>query len=121
LKLDEFLGYLSGEPGWPGAGKVDVMARAVSGDTPLHAALWGRDDEAARELIASGADVNAPGEEGYTPLHVAVAQANAAIARLLTANGASWDVVCELGSTALQDARRSEDPEIRALIHGDDK
>ena len=61
------------------------LSRAGSGDTPLHAAIWAGDDEAARQLIDAGADVNAAGEDGYTPIHAALAQSNVALARRLTA------------------------------------
>ena len=93
MNLQDFLTHLSGQPGWAETGQVTPQSRAGSGDTPLHAAIWAGDDEAARQLIAAGADVNAAGEDGYTPIHAALAQANVALARRLTACGASWDAV----------------------------
>jgi ankyrin repeat protein len=118
MTLDEFLAYLADEPDWLDVGRVDVMTRGVSGDTPLHAALWAADDQAARSLVDAGADVNASGEEGYTPLHVAVAQKNAPMVNYLASRGASWDTVSELGSSPREKALASEDPGVRALVKG---
>ncbi len=73
MNLHDFLTHLSSEPGWLHAGPVTPVTRASNGDTPLHAAIWARDDEAARQLIDAGADVNAPGEDDYTPIHAALA------------------------------------------------
>ena len=115
VKLDEFLAYLGDEPGWMDAERVGIMTRDPSGDTPLHAALWARDDEAARALVDGGADVNAVGDMSETPLHVAVAQGNAALARYLVEHAASWDIVSEFGVSARNKALRSDDRELRAL------
>jgi orotate phosphoribosyltransferase len=116
MNLHDFLTRLSGEPAWAHAGVVTPLTRASNGDTPLHAAIWARDDEAARELIDAGADVNAAGEDGYTPLHAALAQSNVPIARRLTAIGASWDAVNQFACSVRDAARRSDDLEVRALL-----
>jgi ankyrin repeat protein len=115
VKLTEFLASLSDVDGWFEVESIGVMIRGTTGDTPLHAALWRNDDEAARELVEAGADVNASGEEGYTPLHVAVAQANAAMARFLSNRGASWTTASSIGPSPLENARSSESVAIRAL------
>jgi uncharacterized protein len=120
MNLGEFLTYLADEPGWMNAGPVGIMTRDSSGDTPLHAALWGRDDEAARALVEAGADVNALGDLSSTPLHAAIAQGNVGMVKYLTTHGASWDIVSELGSTPRDRARLSEDPELRRLAGGAD-
>ena len=116
MNLQDFLTHLSGQPGWAETGQVTPQSRAGSGDTPLHAAIWAGDDEAARQLIAAGADVNAAGEDGYTPIHAALAQANVALARRLTACGASWDAVNAFACSVRDAARRSDDPAVRALL-----
>jgi orotate phosphoribosyltransferase len=116
MNLHDFLTHLSGEPAWVHVGAVTPLTRASNGDTPLHAAIWARDDEAARQLIDAGADVNAPGEDGYTPIHAALAQSNVPLARRLTARGASWDAVNKFACTVRDAARRSDDPAVRALL-----
>jgi orotate phosphoribosyltransferase len=116
VNLQDFLTHLSGQPGWAEAGQVTPLSRAGSGDTPLHAAIWVGDDEAARHLIDAGADVNAAGEDGYTPIHAALAQSNVALARRLTACGASWDAVNAFACSVRDAARRSDDPAVRALL-----
>ena len=116
MQLQDFLTHLSGQPGWTEAGQVTVHSRSGSGDTPLHAAIWSGDDEAARQLIEAGADVNASGEDGYTPIHAALAQSNVALARRLTACGASWDAVNAFACSVRDAARRSDDPAVRALL-----
>ena len=116
MNLHDFLTHLSGEPAWVHAGAVTPLTRESNGDTPLHAAIWARDDEAARQLIDAGADVNAPGEDGYTPIHAALAQSNVPLARRLTARGASWDAVNKFACTVRDAARRSDDPAVRALL-----
>jgi orotate phosphoribosyltransferase len=116
MNLHDFLAHLAGEPAWSHAGAVTPATRTSNGDTPLHAAIWARDDEAARQLIDAGADVNAAGEDGYTPIHAALAQANVPIARRLTACGASWDAVNSFACSVRDAARRSDDPAVRALL-----
>jgi ankyrin repeat protein len=116
MTLDEFLTYLADEPGWSGVGRIGIASRDIEGDTPLHAALWARDDEAARALVDSGADINATGDMGYTPLHVAVAQTNAVLAAYLSERGASWDTPNEFGFTPRTNAMASEDVAITTLV-----
>ncbi len=116
MKLTEFLAYLSGEPGWEACGESGVVARGPGGDTPLHAALWAGDDEAAVALLEAGAEVDARGEEGYTPLQVAIARQNADMARFLLERGASLDSTSQLGSSARDDASRSSSPAVRSLV-----
>ena len=116
MNLQDFLTHLSGQPGWAKAGQVTPLTRSGSGDTPLHAAIWAGDDDAARLLIDAGADVNAAGEDGYTPIHAALAQSNVPLARRLTACGASWDAVNAFACSVRDAARRSDDPAVRALL-----
>ena len=76
MNLNEFLHHLAATPEWRDQGRVTPASRAANGDTPLHAAIWAGDDEAARALIDAGADIDAAGEDAYTPLHAAIAQRN---------------------------------------------
>ena len=75
MNLPTFLAQLAERPDWSKAGPITPSTRAANGDTPLHAAIWAADDEAARALIDAGADIDRhAGEDGYTPLHAAIAQ-----------------------------------------------
>ena len=116
MTLQEFLNQLAREPEWSTAGPVTPATRAITGDTPLHAAIWTRQFDAARALIDAGADVNAVGEDGYTPLHAAIAQGEVPLARRLTERGASWESVNAFACSVREAARRSDDPSVRALF-----
>jgi orotate phosphoribosyltransferase len=121
MTLDDFLDRLGRAPEWSQGGVVTPSTRATTGDTPLHAAIWASDDDAARALIEAGGDVNAVGEDGYTPLHAAIAQSNVALARRLTARGASWDSVNAFACSVRDAARRSDDPAVRALLEQEER
>ena len=70
-------------------GQLDVDARVLSGNfSHLHVAARENDMEAARWLLANGADVNAKSKDSYTILHWAVFFNAAEVAKLLIANGA---------------------------------
>ena len=116
MKLDDFIKQLAAQTEWHDGGAVTPASRARNGDTALHAAIWAADDEAARALIAAGADVNAVGEDGYTPLHAAIAQGDVPLARRLTERGASWEAVNAFACSVREAARRSDDPAVRALF-----
>jgi hypothetical protein len=47
-------------------------AQVYEGDTALHAAAFAYDSEAARDLVARGADIRARNRRGAEPLHAAV-------------------------------------------------
>jgi orotate phosphoribosyltransferase len=120
MDLYAFLDHLAAQPEWPTGGRVTPASRAANGDTPLHAAIWAADEEAAHALIDAGADVNAAGEDGYTPLHAAIAQLNPRLARRLTDRGGSWDAVNAFGCSVREAARRSDDAAIRALFEDEE-
>src|SRR6185503_1170357 len=120
MELYEFLRHLGSRPEWRQNGAVTPVSRSGTGDTPLHAAIYASDDEAARALIDAGADVNAAGEDAYTPLHAAIAQGNTALARRLTDRGASWDAVNAFRCSVREAARRSDDAAIRTLFEDEE-
>lgn len=60
----------------------------VPENTPLHAALAGRNWEVAELLVASGADVNSLDSSGWSPLHHAAYGGNKDMVALLLAHGA---------------------------------
>ncbi|XP_052199252.1 ribulose bisphosphate carboxylase/oxygenase activase, chloroplastic isoform X2 [Diospyros lotus] len=57
---------------WQGPEKVELGARNMYGETPLHMAAKNGCNEAARLLLANGAFVEAKANNGMTPLHLAV-------------------------------------------------
>lgn len=56
----------------PGSEKVELEAKNMYGETPLHMAAKNGCNEAARLLLAHGAFVEAKANNGMTPLHLAV-------------------------------------------------
>jgi hypothetical protein len=74
--------------------------------TPLLAALWDGDREAALKLIVAGADVNAVDSRpvighGVSPLHIAAANDDPVLVRALLAAGAAVDARSLAGQTPL--------------------
>ncbi len=91
--LDEALGV--GQPAPGGA----------LGGTPLHQAAMQGDVDAARELIAAGADLNArESMGGSSPLITAATFGHTGVAKALIAAGADVDQLNNEGSTALMTA-----------------
>ncbi|XP_059286505.1 uncharacterized protein LOC132039957 [Lycium ferocissimum] len=58
--------------GWSGPEKVEMEAKNMYGETPLHMAAKNGCNEAAKMLLAHGALVEAKANNGMTPLHLAV-------------------------------------------------
>ena len=73
---------------------ADVSARSRNPmkNTPLHAAVAGRNVEAVRSLLEHGADVNVRQEGGWTPLHSASQNGDAEMVQVLIAAGANVGV-----------------------------
>ncbi|GER41288.1 ankyrin repeat domain-containing protein [Striga asiatica] len=57
---------------WQGPEKVELEAKNMYGETPLHMAAKNGCNEAAKILLARGAVVEAKANNGMTPLHLAV-------------------------------------------------
>ncbi|WCJ42473.1 ESX-1 secretion system protein EccA1 [Euphorbia peplus] len=57
---------------WQGEEKVELEAKNMYGETPLHMAAKNGCNEAARLLLARGASIEAQANNGMTPLHLAV-------------------------------------------------
>ena len=106
-------------------GQLDVNAR-VSPEgghgnvSHLHAAAFENDMEAARWLIANGAEVNAKTDRDNTPLHDAAAKIAAEVAELLIANGAEVNAKDKYGDTPLDRAIEAEHSAMQSLLrqHG---
>lgn len=57
---------------WQGPGKVELEAKNMYGETPLHMAAKNGCSDAARMLLAHGALIESKANNGMTPLHLAV-------------------------------------------------
>ena len=79
---------------------ADVNARDREGQTPLHTALW-RKDNIAELLISKGADIHAVDSRGWTPLHYACNFSLKQSVSLLLAHGANINAQDKKGYTAL--------------------
>ena len=104
-------------------GQLDVNAREnPSSNSHLHFAAALNDMEAARWLVANGAEVNAKsGDRRHTPLHWAAWEDAAAVAKLLIDNGAEVNAKGgELGDTPLDYALWLENSAMQSLLrqHG---
>lgn len=95
--------------------------RGAYDDYPIHkVAIWG-DVEAAKVLLANGADINAAGEDSDTPLHRAVAGGSAAMIRFLVSSGANVNVPDRYGVSPLQAAEMSGNQDLlRAMTAAPD-
>lgn len=80
---------------WP---KTNVEVRTAQDESPLMIAALKGDLDAARRLIARGADVN---KTGWTPLHYAATHGHLDVIRLLLEQHAYIDAESPNGSTPL--------------------
>jgi uncharacterized protein len=90
---------------------------AVTGSSPLYAAVWHRRLDAAASLIAHGANVNAVEPSGITPLITAASNGDDALVRLLLAHGASVNVRASCG-TPFDVARANRHASTEAILAG---
>jgi ankyrin repeat protein len=91
---------------------------APDGFTPLHLAAFFARDDAARTLIARGAEVGAVSRNQMTnqPLHAAAAGGSVEICRLLLENGADVNARQQGGYTPLHEAAHRADLEMIDLF-----
>ena len=103
-------------------GQLDVNARVKPGKewygniSHLHVAAIENDMEAARWLIANGAEVNAKNKAGSTPLHGAARENAVAVAELLIAKGAEVNAKNNDGWTLLHRAAGNNATEVAELL-----
>ena len=84
---------------------VGAVARNYMKVQPLHAAIAGRNEDAAALLVRRGADVNARQQLGYTPLMGAAASGRRTLVDLLLRHGADASLRNDEGKTAADIAR----------------
>ena len=97
--------------------KVDVNAAQGDGTTALHWAAYREDVEAARLLLAAGANVKAKTRNGsITPLFMAARNGNAAILDLLLKAGAEVNQPDVNGTTALMYAAIAGKPDAATVL-----
>lgn len=96
-----------------------AQALGDDGFTPLHLAVFGRQEEAARVLLEHGADPNALATSDFAkvpPLGTAAFVRSAPLARLLLDHGADPNACGEGGFTALHTAAQNGDEELERLL-----
>jgi uncharacterized protein len=94
-------------------------SNAPNGWTPLHAAAFADNAQAAKILLDAGADVNARAKNRFdnTPLQVAMLSQASEVAKVLLARGAEVDARMSEGATALHEAAMNGDvTSIRLLL-----
>ena len=80
---------------------LHAISSNATANTPLHAAIAGRNDLATVELLVRrGADVNRASEGGYTPLHIAASRGAMPVIELLLGAGAAVGTLTGDGKTA---------------------
>ena len=95
---------------WP---KTNVEVRTAQDESPLMIAALKGDLDAARRLIARGADVN---KTGWTPLHYAATHGHLDVIRLLLEQHAYIDAESPNGTTPLMMAAHYGTPEAVKLL-----
>jgi ankyrin repeat protein/WD40 repeat protein/tetratricopeptide (TPR) repeat protein len=81
--------------------KIDVAARNVTGQTPLHVAAINGDINGVLWLLQEGADVAVKDRQGRTPLHLAALHLKPGLAETLINKGALLEVTDDNGFTPL--------------------
>jgi uncharacterized protein len=96
---------------------LGAISHNRNGNTPLHAALAGRQAEVGKLLIEQGADINAADGSGYTPLHLAAHEGNVALVQLLLDAGADPRALTVAGQTPLDMAKAEGHTDVANLLH----
>jgi RNA polymerase sigma factor (sigma-70 family) len=103
-------------------GNMNVVSKHPMNVTPLHAALFGRRVEAAKALVAAGADVRPKRggtgwpRAGWTALHYAAGFGFAPLAQAFIDHGADINALDDEGKTPLGVAIESAQQEVADLL-----
>jgi ankyrin repeat protein len=95
---------------------VDPLGKNSMANRPLHAALASRRWEAAKLLLAAGANVKLKDGAGWTPLHLAAANGGLELVVALLERGADPSATNAKGETALDLARAGNHEEVAARL-----
>ncbi|MBS1721493.1 MAG: ankyrin repeat domain-containing protein [Armatimonadetes bacterium] len=95
---------------------VNVRGTALGGVAPIHAAVFGRQNESLDLLLAAGADPNLRQEGGFTALMGAAQNGNEPMVASLLAAGADPAATTDAGKTASDMAEESGHPGCAALL-----
>lgn len=94
----------------------DVRSGNMMENTPLHAAVAGRQTEMVRSLLQHGADANAVQGGGWRPLHGAAGNGDLTIVELLLAHGADKEARAANNQSALDLALQKGHGEVVAVL-----
>jgi uncharacterized protein len=86
---------------------ADVNAAEQNGTTPLHWAVYGRNADIVKQLLAAGAKPNVVNQFGSSPMQEAAITGDAEIIKMLLAAGADPDSANADGQTALMVVART--------------
>jgi uncharacterized protein len=98
---------------------AQAQAFSADGFTPLHLAVFGRQEETARLLLEAGADPNVLATSSFArvpPLGTAAFVQSVELARLLLDHGADPNRAGEGGFTPLHAAAQNADEELARLL-----
>jgi pectate lyase len=95
---------------------VELLVSKGADISPLHMALYMKDEAKAKSLIEGGADVNKPTPYGTTPLHRAVSAGFKDLAELLISKGANVNAKDNWDRTPLHRAVHSSKDMVELLI-----
>lgn len=103
-------------------GNLNAVSKHAMNVTPLHAALFGRRVEAAKALVAAGADVTAKRggsgwpRAGWTALHYCAGYGFTELVKPLIERGADINALDDEGKTPLRVAIESAQQEVADLL-----
>jgi ankyrin repeat protein len=92
--------------------QVNLHSRSPEGNTPLHAAVAGKQPALVGLLLEHGADVDAADSLGWTPLNHAAHEGVAEIVESLLRHGADPTIPSDDGRTPLETALSEGHPEL---------
>ena len=111
--------WLRKQNAWGGKLDVNVRVKPEEWDgkiSHLHAAVGQNDTEAAKWLVANGADIHEKTEWGFTPLHYAAYNQGPEIAKLLIDLGVDIEAKATRNETPLFYAARHNSLEVAKLL-----